>query len=414
MNLSFLTSFFKKNNKTLKLPFLVQLDKFELKKYPGSSAASEFSSFVTIIDKDKTFKVDLPWFEDKDDDWLGLDIQLTIPHDQGEKIYNNIINLFENVIGLMDSILTIVDSLDVTYSFDFDKNIRGADGKPLSHKRQLMPEGVSERFYSIISFIKEEINLTLKNLKARKDRYNRTSESYPVSGLIADIRINEIAKTIIAFLDIDSKTLASRSSNGIWHLIYEILNHNIEDFDDTYADPTRQLGGIPVTQLNVTDRDMYHRSKGSKNFQGFVSYIEEIEKRVSGKPSEKDLLDILLTLIGNLTPYSYAGIGFGDALKGLANLWKFNRLKKLDFDPDNFEKRLFELADMVQNYQNIFESGDSGDITDERDFIVNTTEQEGALSVRGGLPYLFVHSHSTSRRCMHKEMINFMKKQTSC
>jgi len=41
--------------KEIKLPFALRLDKFELQRYPGSMAPSEYSSYVTVIDKNKTF-----------------------------------------------------------------------------------------------------------------------------------------------------------------------------------------------------------------------------------------------------------------------------------------------------------------------------------------------------------------------
>jgi len=43
--------------KVIKLPFAIKLDRFELKRYPGSMSPSSYSSFVTVIDKEqnKTF-----------------------------------------------------------------------------------------------------------------------------------------------------------------------------------------------------------------------------------------------------------------------------------------------------------------------------------------------------------------------
>ena len=36
------------------------------------------------------------------------------------------------------------------------------------------------------------------------------------------------------------------------------------------------------------------------------------------------------------------------------------------------------------------------------------------MEKRGSLMYLLIHSHSTSRRCMHKEVKEFLERQTSC
>ena len=43
-------------SKLLKLPFTVKLDKFELKRYPGSMSPASYASYVSVKDKDKSFK----------------------------------------------------------------------------------------------------------------------------------------------------------------------------------------------------------------------------------------------------------------------------------------------------------------------------------------------------------------------
>ncbi len=42
--------------KEIILPFALRLDKFELQRYPGSMTPSEYSSYVTVMDKNKSFK----------------------------------------------------------------------------------------------------------------------------------------------------------------------------------------------------------------------------------------------------------------------------------------------------------------------------------------------------------------------
>jgi cytochrome c-type biogenesis protein CcsB len=42
--------------KVINLPFSIKLDRFEMQRYPGSKSPSSYSSYVTVIDKAKTFK----------------------------------------------------------------------------------------------------------------------------------------------------------------------------------------------------------------------------------------------------------------------------------------------------------------------------------------------------------------------
>ena len=56
INLNGMELFLSYGAKVIKLPFAIKLDKFELQRYPGSKSPSSYSSYVTVIDKDKRFK----------------------------------------------------------------------------------------------------------------------------------------------------------------------------------------------------------------------------------------------------------------------------------------------------------------------------------------------------------------------
>ena len=119
---------------------------------------------------------------------------------------------------------------------------------------------------------------------------------------------------------------------------------------------------------------------------------------------ENNLLDIVFTLLQStgFVTYKYGMVGFGDGIKSFANYWKYKRWASFDFEADNFEKRLFQLAEMAQNYQNIFKKRDFGNLIDSSHKPKNDELQ------RGSIMYFLQESHSTSRRYLHDEVKEFI------
>jgi len=87
-------------------------------------------------------------------------------------------------------------------------------------------------------------------------------------------------------------------------------------------------------------------------------------------------------------------------LKSFAYYIKAKRLRKLNFKAREFENRLFELANLVTKFQEIFKARDFGGI-------INKTDDN---KERGSIPYLLIKSHSISRIVLHKEVREFLRR----
>jgi hypothetical protein len=334
---------------------------------------------------------------------------------QGRTVYNEIIKLFQITKDIMDDILKIILILSQEISFAVGKEIKNDLGEnEISYKRTIITKPIKEGFERIIETIKDELQKSINKLEQRNENLRLTDRSYALSWLIEDIEINGIVENLLFFLDIDATTLKSKREKGFWHLLYRILDHNIEKFDNTYIDPSPQFQGTSlaekIEQYHVFEEDKYNGTDGSKNFDAFISYIKGIEDRCAEKPSEYDLLDLVFTLLQQMgVIYHYKGIGFGSALKGFANVWKGKRLSNLDFSASNFEKRLFQLAEMVENYQKIFAKRDFGGIVDTKHIVSDEDKKDGVMQ-RGSIPYLLLESHSTSRRILLPKIKKFLQK----
>jgi hypothetical protein len=377
----------------------------------------DFSELENNIEKLQQFKFpELNYsLEDVDKRWYGVDIQLVIPHNQGVIVYEKMIELFQIAEAIMGNLLDIVRMLSKKITFKVGEEIKNDLGEEeIVYKRTIITKEIRKGLEKIINRITEQLQINLNNLNKRNKTLQSTDRSYALSWLIDDIEINGLVKNLSDFLKIDAKTLVSKRDEGLWHLVYQILDHNIKKFDNTYTDPTPQFKDTPlankVEQYPVFKEDKYNGSDGSKNFDPFISYINDIEKRCAQKPSEYDLLDLVFTLIQQMgVVYKYKGIGFGTALKVFANGWKYNRWSHFDFSVSNFEKRLFQLSDMVDNYQKIFQKRDFGGILDTSDILTSEEKAKGMMQ-RGSIPYLLIESHSTSRRVLLPKVKQFLQK----
>lgn len=344
--------------------------------------------------------------EDIDDSWLGIDMELTIPYKEGKEFYSKFITLFKDVENVLISISDFIDALTKEDSFNVSPSIKEDLGENiLSYKRSVIYEKTRDKIEDIISKIKKQIKININNFESRKKFHEKNISNYLVKNIFDDFEINELVELLLKFLDIDPISLNSLDENALWNIVYEILDTNIEKYDDTYIKPNKQFEKTflknKITPVDVTSRDKYASKVEALNYYKFITYIEEIERRYKSEPNQTNLLDLIFTLIGQVGNFhSYKGIGFGSALKGFANAIKVRRWSNLNFKASEFEKRVFQLANMVKNYEIIFKTRDFGGLIDKTD----------PKKERGSIPYLLIESHSTSRRVLHDEVKDFLKK----
>ncbi|MGR8999860.1 MAG: hypothetical protein ACU88J_12550 [Gammaproteobacteria bacterium] len=353
--------------------------------------------------------------EDTDERWYVVDMEFVIPHETGNKLYASLITMLQNLQKVFDEIYNLVKVLADETEFQVSREILKDLGEDiLQYKRVIVPSDIKEEFEKVTKQITTEIQKNITKLEKTNIKYKRSGKNYLVNDLIDDFVINDLVQYLLNFLDIEPQTLKPRTNTNLWHLTYLILKHNIDVYDDTYADPTFQFKSTSLSGKiqgkNITDRDAYDGTDGSANFDAFISYIEKVEKNYKSDPSEKNLLDLLFVLIQQLgVIYNYKGVGFGTGLKAFAYFWKGHRLSRLNFKASNFEKRLFQLADVVKNYEIIFKARDFGGVVDSTHKVSQADKKKGIMQ-RGSILYLLMESHSTSRRVLHDEVRDFLRR----
>lgn len=362
--------------------------------------------------------------EDVDDRLLSIDLEWTMSNKDGEKVYNSFLGLFNDVKSLIKIILDIVKILSTEKtSFNISKSLLKKMGKnKLSYERMIIPNKTAKKIFKMLELLQEEIDKNIKSFDNRIKEHTKNQSNYLVKNFWSDFYINKLVELLIQFLDIDANILISNKDNSLWNALYEILEYNIDIYDNTYTKPNIQFENSflkdKITNINVTKDDIYSSKKEAQNYYKFIKYIEEIENRCENNLNQTNLLDLLFTLTQQFgIIYEYKGIGFGTALIVFANYVKIKRISNFGFNASEFEKRIFELANLITNLQEIFKKRDFGGIIDTSHKLSSKQIEENKDNnpyndtlKRGSIPYLLIESHSTSRRWLHKEVKEFLKR----
>ncbi len=162
----------------------------------------------------------------------------------------------------------------------------------------------------------------------------------------------------------------------------------------------------------MTSRDRYDGSLGSVRYNAFVARIEAIEsayeKVAKNNTPSPVLLDLLFTLVANeKMVYKH--------ILANADIVPWGTIETVTWG---------DVDTLVRSFRHTFESlvtiirtRHVGDMTQPylwQGHGDDAHKTVGEVYNRGEIPYLLIESHSTSRRCMHKEIRKFIKKQTSC
>jgi hypothetical protein len=354
--------------------------------------------------------------EDVDDRWYGVDLELTISYREGKEFYSKFIELFNNVENVFDELRILINKFSEESEFEVSDSIKEDLGEDiLQYKRTIIKPDSSKKIVETIERIIIEISKNRNNFENRYKIHEDTKQKYLLKNIFEDFEINSLVELLINFLDINPITLAGKD-NSLWNIVYKFLDENIEEYDDTYIKPDEQFKSTPlaskITDIDVTSRDKYFDKPENISFYKFIKYIKTVEDNYSKDANQTNLLDLIFALIvGQVGKgiHSYKGVGFGSALKGFANAIKVKRWSDLDFSASEFEKRVFELANMVTNYQTIFKRRDFGNILD-KSHILTEKEKKDKVMQRGSIPYLLIESHSTSRRVLHSEVKELLNK----
>ncbi len=294
----------------------------------------------------------------------------------------------------------------------------------LKTKRQILNDATYKELLSVLEEILQGIQALKEVFEKRQRDVGVGTESYSRLGYINDLNgSKKLIEILTSFLDINENSLISNTNNSLWNILFKILDHNIDQFDDTYVDPTIQFKGTfledKIESLDITKKDEYHiktaqaKATGkmtqaiimsnttplygmqqqmhdimnpavfSKRYYALLNNIKTMEKNYESNANQTNLMDILFTLIAHspvhalIDKWANTGIFFAEVLMN-----------------NDVEQSLDRFKETMNKLKKVFNKRYVGNLE--------------AFNM-GQLIYFLQESHSTSRRYLHNEVEDFLK-----
>jgi hypothetical protein len=324
----------------------------------------------------------------------------SMPHVDGALLYSSTTRLLNNVLEILNEIYILAVSLNKPYRVLANPDIKG-----LTTTHNIFPDDALVQFKVVIDTIIFQVNVAIRRL-------NTTAGRVPVNGDFSKLDyVNALVGTVFnegvalisaltAFLSIDNATL-NTPTGSIWDVIARVIQHNIENYDNTYQNPQPQLKdtflGKNLELFEVTKYDSYSNAKTTPSFDKFIKRVELAETNYQKNPSSVNLRDILFVLLAHHPLIVDAAKKIGSFAQTINNAEYIT-----SGDTDKLLKQIRALFD---NINKVIISRHQGDLEDPDD-----KNPSPELGQRGNLKYFLIESHSTSRRKLRVEVEEFFKK----
>ncbi len=361
---------------------------------------------------------------------------LWLSHDEGEILYDRTIEFLTSVENIFsfrndktkkeEGLFEVLKELNKEIEYNVSDFLKETIPKGLlKTKRQILKDDVYQELLSALEEILEGIRALKAVFIETKRTVDEEDASYSRKGYIDDLNgSKQLIDTLTAFLDIDEGSLVSSRSNSLWNILFKILDHNIDQFDNTYVDPIVQFQGTFLQDrlevLDVTKEDEYDKRTAqtdpegkitqaiilsnttpmfgmqqqmkdimnpaifSKRYYTLLDKIKELETNYEGNPDQTNLMKILFTLIAHSPVHT------------LIDKWANTGIWIAEVMMNNeVEQSLDRFKQTMNKLKRVFNKNFVGNL---EAFNMNIFE------------HFFVTSHSVSREKLHTEVKNFINK----
>lgn len=324
-------------------------------------------------------------------------------YEHGQELYTTTIKLLEDLREVFSQNLQLIEPLAQVKTFEAEHK----DFSKVLQKKQhsIIPQAEFIKMKDFIEVLELDLDGVMEDLRDKiKEHINDSSKFSKMEYLEILILNNQFIPHLIEFFDINPATLKN-DGKALWSILYKILLHNIEKYDNTYVKPNQQFETSflkeKIKNVDVTHDDPYSNTEQVENYEKFINYIEGIEKNYETNPSQYNLLDLLLTLVGNEAT-AYSIIERLPNIISIINTAEYIATGRLD-------ARLKLFRTMLTNLKSVFDTRYFGGLVDTSHKLSAEDKQKGVVQ-RGSLLYFLKESHSTSRRVLHREVKEFIEK----
>lgn len=289
-------------------------------------------------------------------------------------LYNKSLQFLNELEQLITNLKSIVTKLNKEVKYQVAP---GLEGK-VSDKRKIMSDDLKKRCYDELNPIQDSLKQMIENMQKRMTQVQNQniiyiegySKGYSIGMVIKDI-FRPGVKPLSDLLRVDQVTLKGKLPNLLHDMVIEI----VDKYDNTsYLPKQESLTGYEIRHIDITKKADKYYEKKSKEFYEFITYLEKAETKYADSQSQKDLLDIIFTLIAQFEPIQ------------------------------SFLKNETLSLTLLRNYQTILNNRHFGSLIVEND--------KGKPKM-GSLKYLMIDAHNLSCRQLYAEVKELLEKSIS-
>lgn len=320
---------------------------------------------------------------------VDVDFHWEMDKKEGKKLYSQLIEFYKKLIEILDVSKNLINQLAVPAPYKVDTVLKIR----VKNTRQIIPKDVQGELNKILDEFIEEFGNSISDFNS-----SLQSGTFPIMDFFSDINPKKSLDHFIDFLEIDSGTFRG----DLFDLIYRIIRHNIEAFDDTVHSPQTQLDKASykgtIKHIDVSKYDQYY-GKRDEAFNKFIKLLKEKENALTESFNQQNSIDLVFTILAQndlVQEYHNWIKGLSYACTAITIILKLRRAlnPKMEEIYGIFER----LVDVIGSYSDILSERYCGDlIVEGKDEKGNSKDKEGNQIVIGDIGYLSKVSHSISR-----------------
>ncbi|PCK07390.1 MAG: hypothetical protein COA42_14540 [Alteromonadaceae bacterium] len=336
-------------------------------------------------------------------------------NEDGHYVFQGVVELLDTLSQLISLIKDTAKTLSTTLYTPSDKNVQKYI-PPSTHYF------ISEDLYDNVATMLDKLTADLNHISQEFSERD-AKQDYRITPLISEI--SPTLNRVIDFMSIDTK----EASGSFVDLLYSIIKNQIQNFDNTSADPKAQLPEHlheHLHHIDVSENDPYHQQGILANFDALMQQLESIEDDYQASPNQQNLLRMIITLA---SPQAEVKTYTQTLKKGLDLVGKF--IGKGNFSPKRIvltlitlrgalspaRKTALHLKRLLVSYSKLFDEFNIDLLKPEAAAKLqteapkpNAEEKESSPPPPvGGLMHFSTVSHSISRQVLGDEAMRLLR-----
>lgn len=311
----------------------------------------------------------------------------------GLLVYGQALKILSQAKTVVSELKNITDKLSTSLYYPSDDVVRREVPQSSSYFiSEKLHQSINNMLDALIGDIEEISSAFSKRVQ---------KNNYSITPLLGDIC--PALNRVIDFFSLD----INDSTGPFIDLLYQVLNNQIEVFDNTVTTPKQQLLQLSDAQLvtlNLSDKDPYHHNGDLDNFDTFIQKLEHAEASYENTPSQKYLLNILITLVAPQTELQASLLKVKQGIKQLDNALgkRTFSLKRIMVNLGTLRGDITPIRKVAVRVQTLLKSYDALFGSFNVNLMKNTSAPE--KHAFGSLVHFATVSHSISRQKLYAEV----------